>query len=136
MSGKKSSSLGAFDILVQLYNHQLTPTANLAGTNVNGKTELEPPPHSATLDADTADTLFLRGHLAVLFGLLMRRNPANQDYLLNALAGASSRATLVTLVEQAREFVAFYDALRGETEREGRVAKDVVAFLQELRDRS
>lgn len=55
---------------------------------------------------------FLRGHLAVLQGLLMRGSKANQKVLLaTALPGSSSRAKLAALAEQAREFVTFYAQL-------------------------
>lgn len=56
---------------------------------------------------------FLRGHLAVLFGLLMCHNPANQTILLAALPGTSHRSKLATLVDQALDFVTFYAELTG-----------------------
>lgn len=127
---------------MQLYTRQLT-------THV--KTETTPP-------ADTADASFLRGHLAVMFGLLMRESPANQEHILGNLdgtgTGGSPRAKLNTLVEQARDFIVFYAALslnppdsdgsdasgnRGTDtdtarDRESKIAEDVVVFLEELRD--
>jgi hypothetical protein len=96
-----------------------------------------------------------------MFGLLMLGSPENQEHILNALdgtgAGTSRRAKLDRLVGQAHDFVAFYAALSSnpiesnrldggheENRREpdmergrGRgseVAKDVVTFLERLRD--
>jgi hypothetical protein len=55
---------------------------------------------------------FLRGHLTVLLGLLMRGGKANQKVLLaTALPGSSNRSKLAALAEQAREFVTFYAQL-------------------------
>jgi len=54
---------------------------------------------------------FLCGHIAVLLGLLMRDNKANQTVLLTALPGSSTRRKLASLAEQAREFVTFYAEL-------------------------
>lgn len=55
---------------------------------------------------------FLRGHLAVLLGLFMRGNKANQRVLLAAaLPGYSNRTKLAALAKQAREFVTFYAEL-------------------------
>ncbi|KAG6892827.1 hypothetical protein C0992_012354, partial [Termitomyces sp. T32_za158] len=77
------------------------------------------------LDSDSdSDALFLRGHLAVLFGLLIRGSPANKAHVLSALDGPER------LIEHARDFAAFYDAFGGELE--GRVAKEVVVFLEAL----
>jgi hypothetical protein len=86
--------------------------------------------------SDSADTLFLRGHLAVLFGLLMRGNPDNQEHILQSLS--RSNQTLEQLAEQAREFVSLYNALSGGMEEatEERTARDVVVFLEQLRDSS
>jgi hypothetical protein len=55
---------------------------------------------------------FLRGHLAVLFGLLMQDNLANQEELLKSLPGVSASAKLHTLLGQAREFLAVYADFR------------------------
>jgi hypothetical protein len=54
---------------------------------------------------------FLRGHIAVLLGLLMRDDKVNQKVLLAALPGSSNRNKLASLAEQAREFVTFYAEL-------------------------
>ena len=53
----------------------------------------------------------VRGHMAVLFGLLMERSPANQHTLLNALSGLDSRSKLGTLLQHAQDFTLFYVAL-------------------------
>ncbi|KAI0711190.1 hypothetical protein C8T65DRAFT_708168 [Cerioporus squamosus] len=53
----------------------------------------------------------VRGHMAVLFGLLMERSPANQHTLLNALPGSDNRSKLGTLLQHAQDFTLFYVAL-------------------------
>ncbi|RPD65599.1 hypothetical protein L226DRAFT_543211 [Lentinus tigrinus ALCF2SS1-7] len=108
----------------------------------------------------------VRGHMAVLFGLLMERSPANQHTLLNALPGPDNRSKLAILLQHAQDFTLFYVALSrkmAEASREGdadeedeerildqpsasgsvlrdtkgeTVAKGVVAFLKRLRDDS
>ncbi|GBE87659.1 predicted protein [Sparassis crispa] len=50
----------------------------------------------------------VRGHMAVLFGLLMKDNPDNQRVVLQSLPGSSDRKKLKSLVEHAREFTLFY----------------------------
>jgi hypothetical protein len=54
---------------------------------------------------------FLRGHLAVLFGLLMQRNDRHREALLHVLPGESDYIKVDLLVNQAREFVTFYSDL-------------------------
>jgi len=54
---------------------------------------------------------FLRGHLAVLFGLLMQQSDRHQEALLQVLPGESNYIKLNSLVNQAREFVTFYAEL-------------------------
>ena len=56
------------------------------------------------IDDDDPGTYIIRGHLAVLFGLLMRGSPANQDIILDVLPGAG----LKRLIRHAREFVGLY----------------------------
>ncbi|KAG6841121.1 hypothetical protein C0991_001690 [Blastosporella zonata] len=110
--------ISALDILITLYKRQAPPSPSPF------KSESEPV-EAATADHDhDSDALFLRGHLAVLFGLLIRGSPANEAYVLGKLGGPER------LVEHARDFAAFYDAFGGEAE--GRVARDVVAFLERL----
>lgn len=101
---------------------------------------------------------FLRGHLAVLFGLLMRDSTANQQEVLRALAGSTDRQKLSGLAQQAGDFVGFYAQLTARLsaaaehcdeeqdeppsdhlgmERIGRngnghIAEEVVNFLQQL----
>ncbi|KIM44446.1 hypothetical protein M413DRAFT_24942 [Hebeloma cylindrosporum] len=102
-----------------------------------------------------ADASFLRGHLAVLFGLLMVGNPENQSMVLAALPSASpspappnihvigkgkekhaKRAKLARLVEQAKDFAVFYTVISNHTggEKESKVAREVVRFLETQRD--
>lgn len=50
----------------------------------------------------------VRGHMAVLFGLLMQECPENQRILLDALPGSCDKRKLSSLVEHAREFTLFY----------------------------
>ncbi|KAA1473034.1 hypothetical protein DENSPDRAFT_839449 [Dentipellis sp. KUC8613] len=114
-------------------------------------------------DADDPGAQIVRGHLAVLFGLLMRRCPPNEARVLDALPGATRRAKLDGLVGNAREFVGLYREVmvrvakgegrvpgeedaedewgeRRSVERNVRdgasegVAKDVIEFLEQLRD--
>lgn len=127
-----------------------------------------------------AEASFLRGHLAVLFGLLMMHSPDNQAAILDGLelpasfymeslidsqqqnrkAGTeirngseddSKRAKLANLVNQAKDFVMFYTAVSrrlscgrgdvfnggeetGDRKDDGRVAKEVLRFLEDLHD--
>jgi len=110
----------------------------------------------------------VRGHMAVLFGLLMEDCPRNQDILLRALPGSSRRSKLNALIGNATEFTRFYveftkrvsaavNTQEGEEEESERVeahtgdssvdkilrdtkgetvAKNVISFLEQLRDRS
>ncbi|GLB41610.1 putative wings apart-like protein regulation of heterochromatin [Lyophyllum shimeji] len=138
-ASSRSGSIGALDVLVQLYHRHLprsSPAVNGKGRG-SGRIKSESPPPATALvqnpDPDPADALFLRGHLAVLFGLLIRGCPENQTYILDALGGARA---VGRLVEHASEFVAFYAALGGGSaaaEADGKVARDVVAFLEGLR---
>lgn len=102
-----------------------------------------------------ADASFLRGHLAVLFGLLMVGSPENQAMVLAALPSASpptpssnymngkkerekyaKRAKLSRLVEQAKDFAVFYTVISNHVggEKESKVAREVVKFLEAQRD--
>jgi hypothetical protein len=97
----------------------------------------------------------LRGHLAVLLGLLMRA-PPNAAALLRTLPGATRRARIDALLAHVRDFVGLYEDFMGRLGRQreddedtehvggvgkrangagGEVARDVVMFLEELRDR-
>jgi hypothetical protein len=107
---------------------------------------------------------FLRGHLAVLFGLIMEGGDDNQSALLALLPGSSTRAKLNSLAEHAREFAVYYARLTSELAKENKetppgsddicvssprrslerimqpgtgenVSRNVVAFLETLRDR-
>ena len=50
----------------------------------------------------------VRGHIAILFGLLMQGNTAVQRALLEKLPGTTNRKKLAGLVDNAREFTLFY----------------------------
>jgi hypothetical protein len=50
----------------------------------------------------------VRGHLAVLLGLLMRGHPRNQVILLRLLPGPTRQRKLESLMENAREFTLLY----------------------------
>ena len=95
-----------------------------------------------------ADASFLRGHLAVLFGLLMMNCPNNQSSVLSALPPPLSKNAknpkainqfkMEKLVEHAQDFAAFYTAVSNKLggEQDSKVAKEVVAFLEGQRDSS
>ncbi len=110
--------------------------------------------HLRTEDDDPS-TFMIRGHLAVLFGLLMRGSSANQDIILDALPGAGLKG----LIRHAKEFVGLYSEFmarvaRGEGDNTGDaendseaatqiqvrdgatqdVAQDVIRFLEDLMD--
>jgi hypothetical protein len=53
----------------------------------------------------------LRGHLAVLFGLLMRESSVNERIILEALPGERNSVKVESLLHEARDFVNFYDDL-------------------------
>lgn len=134
------NAISALEILMHLYIQQQPPSSNTAPAH-----ELKPassPEHELNAEADAS---FLRGHLAVLFGLLMRSSPVNQTAILACLptpsAGiggkGSDRIKLNRLVDQAREFVAFFAVVSGGSvggEKESKVARDIVRFLEQQRD--
>jgi hypothetical protein len=163
-----NSSLSALDVLVRLYIHQHSPATAMLPIPIKKEPSSSPSPQEPRRpgtgtgtgtgrERDTIDASFLRGHLAVLFGLLMRGNAVNQVYILNALgdvrvsvsrgerAKEGLRSGLERLIEQAREFAAFYALLSasgrggqdGEAEaqemKESKVARDIVLFLENLR---
>ncbi|KAI0659223.1 hypothetical protein C8Q70DRAFT_915843 [Cubamyces menziesii] len=53
----------------------------------------------------------VRGHMAILLGLLMDRAPGNQRILLDALPGSSDREKLGVLIQHAQDFTMFYVTL-------------------------
>lgn len=150
---------------MQLYVHQLPTSTPTTSTPTKKEDEPSPSTHQEALpergkERDTADASFLRGHLAVLFGLLMRDNPMNQKYILDLLDNVStgpgertedrSKLGLERLIEQAREFAAFYAVLSASTSgrhgegqletetdtevvKESQVAREVVVILESLR---
>jgi uncharacterized protein YciU (UPF0263 family) len=123
--------------------------------------------HTATNNVFDPAADFLRGHLAVLFGILMQRSDRHQEALLQVLPGDSNYVKLDSLVDQAREFVTLYTELTtqlmnaaedekddidadlfmsrrtnnsiGRIIRDGRgegVARDVISYLEQLREKS
>lgn len=108
------------------------------------------------IEDDDPGTCIIRGHLAVLFGLLMRGCPANQDIILDVLPGAGLKG----LIQHAREFVGLYAEFMARVARGERhdaedandnleedipqiqvkdgatqdVAQDVIIFLESLMD--
>ncbi len=114
--------MGGLDIIIRLYSQQ--------------ESSGNAPRRNDTTDEDDGelrrilDMLSLLGHLAVLFGLLMRDNGANEDIIISSLPsrGESRKSKLERLVEQARELVSFDAALGGP----GEVAREVVEYLREL----
>lgn len=113
--------LGGLDIIIRLYSQQETfPSRN--GTTDGGEGEGE--------IRRMLDMVSLLGHLAVLFGLLMRENGKNTEIIISTLpcSGESRKTKLGRLVEQARELVSFDASLGGP----GEVAKEVIGYLREL----
>jgi hypothetical protein len=119
--------------------------------------------HLSTTTSDPGSA-FLRGHLAVMFGILMRDNTANQKVILSSPPGSLRSTKLDKLIEQAREFSLLYADLTSkmvkmednradendeadsspqcgaerkivEDGKGQRVTRDVVAFLEGLQDR-
>ena len=138
-----SPTSNGLDVLVNIYTIQ--------GFKIESSESSLPVDATAEALREAADASFLHGHLAVLFGLLMSESPENQSAILESLpvssTASSSRARknsktgnkdkLSRLVEQARDFVAFYTAVNGhseEGEKESKVAKSVVRFLEKQRD--
>ena len=135
-----SPASNGLDILVNIYIVQGFKTESSESSLSADATE-------ALIEADAS---FLRGHLAVLFGLLMFESPENQSAILESLpfptsatssrvqkSKPSNKIKLSRLAEQARDFVVFYAAVNGhskEGERESKVAKSVVRFLEKQRD--
>lgn len=125
----RANNASILDILVRLYVRQ--------GIDLPLMKESE---DEKSLQVD-ADASFLRGHLAVLFGLCMRDNMPNQRTLLGLLPGPQSnpKVKLNRLVDQARQFVAFFEIIEGdgqEARREcsSRVGTEILRFLEGLRD--
>jgi len=60
-------------------------------------------------DLSNAEATFLKGHLAILLGLLCDdRNAANRTAILELLPGDSSHSKLETWIETIRDFVGLY----------------------------
>ncbi|CAL1709185.1 unnamed protein product [Somion occarium] len=107
--------------------------------------------------------LMMRGHIAILLGLLIKNDRENQKIILSALPGSSNRNRLTSLIENAREFALFYAEFakkvnatveasnEDDDEDEGQqrdtsmsrmlrdtqgesVARDTIQYLEQLRD--
>lgn len=92
-------------------------------------------------DFDDASAVFIRGHLAVLFSILMHNSHRNQEQLLAALRGSSHKAKVGGLVEHAEAFVSFYAKLnkadksrRAEESERSDTASQALDFLHELKN--
>lgn len=82
----------------------------------------------------------------MLFGLLMMSSAENESAILSSLPSSSDanvktiqtarRTKLARLVEQAKDFAAFFRAVSDDIggEKESKVAGDVVHFLEMRRD--
>jgi hypothetical protein len=126
----QAKNFSVLDILVRLYVRQ---GADQEQIEKGGD-------HEDSLQVD-ADASFLRGHLAVLFGLCMRGNTTNQKTLLNLLPGPQSnpKIKLNRLVDQARQFVSFFEIIEGQAqeaqrENSSRTGAEILRFLEDLRD--
>lgn len=76
--------------------------------------------HSSTgVDASDPGTYIVRGHLSILFGLLMRGSPENERIILDSLPGPSRGAKVDDLVSYANEFVGLYREFMKRVAREG-----------------
>jgi hypothetical protein len=95
------------------------------------------------MDNDDPSADFIRGHLAVLFGLLMRDSPKNQTEILSYLPGATVRSKLDRLIDDAEQFCSIFDTLSGGTDRPQTTslaqdqdsvnsARDALAYLKRL----
>ncbi|PPQ65170.1 hypothetical protein CVT24_011033 [Panaeolus cyanescens] len=121
------------EILVELYKQQTKVETAESFTAT-------PPPDSREAEAE-AEASFIRSHLAVLFGLLMMDNPKNRKEILSKLpqppSSSTRQAKVSKLFEQAQMFLTFYTIVSRrlrEDDGESKVAKEVVEFLQRLRD--
>ncbi|KAH9479321.1 hypothetical protein JR316_0007911 [Psilocybe cubensis] len=131
-----SRSVSGVEVLAHLYSSfQIKPEAL--------PTSLDEESPEARAEADAS---FLRGHLSVLFGLLMKENSENQSKILAALPTPTlttsknvnmvKRAKMSRLVEQAKDFAAFYTAVSSKlgSDTNNSTVKEVVAFLAKTRD--
>ncbi|KAK0489342.1 hypothetical protein IW261DRAFT_1444455 [Armillaria novae-zelandiae] len=127
----------ALNLLAQVYLHQVPIFGD-----PKVKMERQSSPAFGTDPLQSADASFLLGHLSVLFGLLMKGSEDNQTVILDGLCSTRMTRTvqLNSLVEHAADLAAFYAMIKGEeADTEGNkgedVAKDVIKFLQVLRDK-
>ncbi|KAK2462751.1 hypothetical protein APHAL10511_005269 [Amanita phalloides] len=115
--------IGGLDVLMRLYTQQ-------------EKSRTVPTGHDKDEDEGESKKMLavmtLLGHMAVLFGLLMRGNRENEGIIVGGLPGQikgeSRKAKLGRLAEHARELMSFDAAVSGD----GEIAREVIVFLQEL----
>ncbi|KAK0214959.1 hypothetical protein IW262DRAFT_1321414 [Armillaria fumosa] len=127
----------ALNLLAQVYLHQVPIFGD-----PKAKMDRQSSSAFGTDPLQSADASFLLGHLSVLFGLLMKGSEDNQTVILDGLCSTRMTRTvqLNSLVEHAADLAAFYAMIKGEdADTEGNkgedVAKEVIKFLQVLRDK-
>jgi hypothetical protein len=136
--GDSMREAGTLEVLSEIYEQQ----RNLS-EDVSSQEDSEAA--SEEREQVQADSTFLRGHLAVLFGLLMQENEENKEVILQLLPrrGESRAVKLTRLVDEARKFVSFFDVVQSsqhqdglneEEENEKKTSQRVADFLVELRD--
>lgn len=76
---------------------------------------------------------FLHGHLAILFGMLIRSSSTSgaRTQIIDGLPGGGRRVKVEGLIEQAGDISSFYSLVGGGDE-DGDVVKDVVRYLEKL----
>lgn len=164
--------MNAIQILVKMYNANQsitrTTTRNATSTSTlsaSSKIKHEPsstPPSAITprppsplptgTGAGADEAHVIQDTLSILFGLLMDSSPLNQTIILSSLSttntnvgAVSDKLKLARLVEQGKDFVAFYDAMNnaagatadglGDVDGvEDQSASKVVEILERLRD--
>jgi hypothetical protein len=113
-----------------------------------------PPPTTTTTTTTTTgadEAHLIQGTLSILFGLLMDSSPPNQTIILSSLSNINdndgiinNKLKLARLVEQGKDFVAFYDAIHSAgagaddsgdvNEGDDQSVSEVVEILERLRD--
>ncbi|KAF7770314.1 hypothetical protein Agabi119p4_6288 [Agaricus bisporus var. burnettii] len=162
--------MNAIQILVEMYNANQsitrTTTRNATSTSTlsaSSKIKCEPsstppsaitppPPSALPTGAGADEAHVIQDTLSILFGLLMDSSPPNQTIILSSLSttntnvgAVSDKLKLARLVEQGKDFVAFYDAMNnaagatadglGDVDGvEDQSASKVVEILERLRD--
>ncbi|KAJ7582445.1 hypothetical protein C8J56DRAFT_954755 [Mycena floridula] len=126
LGGLEVEGCNSLTILTEAYIHQSNPALiKLEQSVKNEDGEAENP-----LDPDR---FFLVGHLALLLGMLMQRNRANQGIVIDTLPSlADSRAAkLSRLIKHIRALGSFYQGVEVDGDQD--VTLEVVAFLERLK---